>query len=106
MRTGLKVFLCVLISFLIIVLTVFLVYYVKGQTHYFPMSGEVSISDKLETDSGHYIIILQGEGGTHPAQFVLFCTQEQYDSVQIGDTVNCERYQTQTTYSGVVQKIG
>ena len=106
MRTGSKVLLCVLVLLLIIVSAVFLVYYVKGQTHYFPMSGEVSISDKFETDSGHYIIISQGKDGPNPAQFVLFCTREQYDSVKIGDTVDCERYQTEATYSGFVHKIG
>ena len=38
-------------------------------------------------------------------QFELKCTQEQYEAVDVGDVVKCDREQSIVTNSGTVHKI-
>ena len=73
------------------------------QQSFYPMGGEVTVMDKFETEDGFFITIK--EGGASQAEFDLSCTQEQFDSVEIGDLANCERYESIRTYTGIVHKI-
>ena len=69
---------------------------------YYPMDGEVRILAK-ELDHGFTITIEQGfREGQKKAQYKLRCTEEQYDSVKIGDIVACFRYQSALTHKGTV----
>ena len=68
---------------------------------YYAMAGEVTVIDKFESKSEHYIVI---EEDTQQ-QFTLSCSQDDYDRVQIGDRVNCERYQSIVTHQGEVHSI-
>lgn len=71
------------------------------QKSYYPMAGEVTIADKSESGDEHYIVIDDATG----EQFTLSCSAREYASVQIGDTVNCERHQSIVTHKGEVHKI-
>lgn len=71
------------------------------QTSYYAMAGEVTVMDKFESGSDHYIVI---EEATEQ-QFTLSCSQDDYDRVNVGDRVNCERYQSIVTHQGEVHKI-
>ena len=68
-----------------------------------PMGGEVTVIDKFETEDGFFLTIK--EGGASQAEFDLSCTQEQYNAVEVGDLVNCERYESILTHTGIVHKI-
>lgn len=73
---------------------------------YFEMGGEVTIVAKQESGSKYYITVEQGDPDSPGrGQFLLECTQEQYRSVDIGDVVRCDRYQSSVTYRGTVHKI-
>ena len=72
---------------------------------YYPMDGEVRILAK-ELDHGFTITIEQGfREGQKTAQYKLRCTEEQYDSVEIGDIVDCSRYQSALTSKGNVHRF-
>ena len=72
---------------------------------YYPMDGEVRILAK-EHDHGFTITIEQGfREGQKKAQYKLRCTEEQYDSVEIGDIVDCSRYQSALTSKGNVHRF-
>lgn len=72
---------------------------------YYPMDGEVRILAK-EHDHGFTITIEQGfREGQKTAQYKLRCTEEQYDSVEIGDIVDCSRYQSALTSKGNVHRF-
>ena len=73
------------------------------QQSFYPMGGEVTVIDKFETEDGYTITIK--EGGASQAEFDLSCTQEQYNAVDVGDLVNCERYESIRTHTGTVHKI-
>ena len=73
------------------------------QQSFYPMGGEVTVIDKFETEDGFFLTIK--EGGASQAEFDLSCTQEQFDSVEIGDLANCERYESIRTYTGTIHKI-
>lgn len=73
------------------------------QQSFYPMGGEVTVIDKFETEDGFFLTIK--EGGASQTEFDLSCTQEQFDSVEIGDLANCERYESIRTYTGTVHKI-
>ena len=73
---------------------------------YYPMGGEVTILAKQADNYGYYITVEQGKPGDAGwGQFELNCTQEQYEAVDVGDVVECERKQSIVTYSGTVHKI-
>ena len=71
------------------------------QTSYYAMAGEVTVMDKFESGSDHYIVI---EEATEQ-QFTLSCSQDDYHRVNVGDRVNCERYQSIVTHQGEVHKM-
>ena len=71
------------------------------QTSYYAMAGEVTVMDKFVSGADHYIVI---EEATQQ-QFTLSCSQDDYDRVNVGDRINCERYQSIVTYQGKVHKI-
>lgn len=70
---------------------------------YFPMQGEVVVLEKSAED-GQYAVKIQ-QGGVKPAQFVLSCTQAQFQALEEGDVVRCARMQSVRTYEGVLEKI-
>ena len=76
--------------------------YVKES--YYPMGGEVTIVDKKESIFGNYIVIELMEGD-NASQYTLSCNQDEFEKVNIGDIVNCERYQSILTHRGEVHKI-
>ena len=73
------------------------------QQSFYPMGGEVTVIDKFETEDGFFLTIK--EDGASQAEFDLSCTQEQYNAVEVGDLVNCERYESIRTYTGTIHKI-
>ncbi|MDD6254870.1 MAG: hypothetical protein PUA82_02530 [Eubacteriales bacterium] len=91
---------------------------------YYPMAGECKVIYKYTEQTGdftdYYIIITDliaddnqdidpdteaGSGGKQGRPFTLSCTEDQYNQVQAGDIVDCERDQTTTDYSGKVHSI-
>ena len=73
---------------------------------YYPMGGEVTIVDKEVDGDKYYITVEQGKPDDAGwGQFVLSCTQEQYESVDVGDVVVCERDQSVVTNKGTVHRI-
>lgn len=73
---------------------------------YYPMGGDVTIVDKEVDGDKYYITVEQGEPDDAGwGQYVLSCTQQQYQSVDIGDVVGCARYQSVVTHKGTVYKI-
>lgn len=96
-----KLILCV---FLVAVLG-FLCYAALRRS-YFPMGGDVVVVDKGTNLFGYYIVVKQGptlEGES--SDFKLSCTREQYDSVDIGETVGIDRTQSAITHGGTVHRI-
>ena len=94
----------VLCAFLVAVLG-FLCYAVLRRS-YFPMGGDVVIVDKGTNLFGYYIVVKQGptlEGES--SDFKLSCTKEQYDSVDVGETVGMDRTQSSITHGGTVHSI-
>jgi len=76
------------------------------QCTYYPMGGEVSVISKQESWNKYYITIQQGEpNDAGRGQFLLKCTQEQYCSVDTGDIIGCDRYQSGLTHRGTVHRI-
>lgn len=71
------------------------------QKSYYPMAGEVTIIDKSQSGDEHYIVIEEATG----EQFTLSCSASDYDGVNVGDKVNCERSQSIVTHKGEVHKI-
>ena len=71
------------------------------------MGSEVVVADKQMSGSQHYIVIKETVGLLQQEDyyFTLSCTKEQYDQVKIGDTINCDRYQSSITYKGEVHGI-
>ena len=70
---------------------------------FYPMGGIVTVVDKDDTDPERCTITIEqgGVGG----RYTLECTREQYDAVQAGAEVNCERWQSEVDHSGVVHNI-
>jgi hypothetical protein len=67
----------------------------------YPMAGEVTIMDKFESGDEHYIVMEESTG----EQFTLSCSASDYDAVDVGDQVNCERSQSIVTHKGKVHTI-
>ena len=73
---------------------------------YYPMGGEVTIISKQENNNRYYITVEQGEPNDRgQEQFELECTPEQYQSVDAGDVIKCDRTQSALTHKGNVHKI-
>ena len=69
------------------------------------MDGEVRILSKKQSN-GFTVTIEQGfHDGQKQGQFQLRCTEEQYDSVEIGDIVDCSRTQSALTHRGTVHRF-
>lgn len=70
---------------------------------FYPMGGIVTVVDKDGTNPARRTITIEqgGVGG----RYVLACTQEQYDAVQVGKEVSCERWQSEVDHSGVVHSV-
>ncbi len=71
------------------------------QKSYYPMGGEVTIVGKSRSGSRYYIVIDEGTG----EQFTLSCGGSDYNKVDVGDTVDCERSQSIVTHRGEVHKV-
>ena len=74
---------------------------------YYPMAGENLVIDKGVTIFGQYYITIQ-QGPTltgKTSNFRLRCTEEQYLSVSVGETVDCGRIQSAITHRGVLHRI-
>lgn len=73
---------------------------------YYPMGGEVTVISKQASDNRYYITVEQGEPGDRGrGQFELECTQEQYQAVNVGDVIECDRTQSTVTHKGKIHKI-
>ena len=73
---------------------------------YYPMGGEVTIVSKEASSDRYYITVEQGEPGNDGwGQFELECSSEQYQSVNVGDVVGCDREQSAITHKGSVHQI-
>ena len=74
---------------------------------YYAMGGKVVVADKQMSGSQHYIVIKETIDALQQKDYyyTLSCTKEQYDQVKIGDTINCDRYQSSITYKGEVHGI-
>lgn len=81
---------------------------------YYPMGGDVLVLYKFKagglsrhvTDDKYYLVIqTSNSDGTNKTNYLLSCTKEQYDSVEIGDTANCERDQKTDDFTGIIHKI-
>lgn len=101
MRKNYIKFICVVIM-LIVIGGLICTSYVKDS--YYPMGGEVTIVDKKKNIFGNYIVIELTEGDI-VSQYTLSCNQDDFEKVNIGDVVNCERYQSVLTHRGEVHKI-
>ena len=66
---------------------------------YYPMGGEVTIVDKFQSGDNYYIVIEAGK------EFTLLCPKSEYDKVNAGDEVYCERDQSIVTHKGEVHRI-
>ena len=74
---------------------------------YYPMVGDALVIDKGATILGQYYITIQ-QGPTRKGEtsnFRLRCTEEQYLSVSVGETVDCGRIQSAITHRGVLHRI-
>ena len=99
-----KGFLIAIVFACICAAVIFGALYVK--ISYYPMGGEVIILDKEADGDEYYITVGQGRPSSAGwGVFVLSCTQEQYQSVEIGDVAQCDRVQSIVTYRGTVHKI-
>lgn len=97
-----------LIVIVIVILACFAVVFrgVYINLSYYAMGGEVTIIAKQESNDSYYITVEQGKPDDAGwGQFELECTQEQYNSVDIGDVVRCDREQSVVTHKGTVHKI-
>ena len=70
---------------------------------YYPMDGEVRILSKEQ--GGRFTVTIEQSGRAGTAQFQLKCTEEQFDSVEIGDIVDCSRTQSVLTHRGTVHRF-
>lgn len=73
---------------------------------YYPMGGEVTVISKQANNNKYYITVEQGEPGNAGwGQFELECTPEQYQAVDVGDVIECDRTQSVVTHKGKIHKI-
>ena len=68
---------------------------------YYPMGGEVTAIDKFKSGENYFIVIEEATGEI----FTLFCDKSDYDKVNAGDKINCERDQSIVTHKGKVHRI-
>lgn len=95
-----------LIVIVILICSIALCRSVYIQRSYYPMGGEVTILEKRADNDKYYITVEQGnprDAGW--GRFTLRCTKEQYQAVDIGDVVKCDREQSIVTNTGTVHKI-
>lgn len=74
-------------------------YYISKS--YYPMGGEVTAIDKFKSGENYFIIIEEATGEI----FTLICDKSDYDKVNAGDKINCERDQSIVTHKGKVHRI-
>lgn len=77
---------------------------------YYPMEGEVAVIDKSQDQSEYFLTVLELRGlgdlaYTTTYEFVFACEKEDYDSVEIGDVIDCARMQSALTCRGRDLKI-
>ena len=92
-------------SFLLLLLGLLCFAVLKSSSY--PMGGSVVVTGKGTGIFGYYYItVRQGPTleGTY-SDFRLRCTEEQYRSVKIGETIYCDREQSAITRSGVIRRI-
>lgn len=99
----------VLLICLAVVLAVFLV--LAGLAVYklscYGSRSDVVVADKGRSIWGHYYITIQ-EGPTLKGKYKyswLRCTEEQYLSVEVGETIDCSRTVSGITHRGVLNRI-
>ena len=82
-----------IIAIIILICSIVIFRSIYIQRSYYPMGG-------------YYITVEQGKPDDAGwGQFELKCTQEQYEAVDVGDVVKCDREQSIVTNSGTVHKI-
>lgn len=89
----------VVIVFVLVSFSIFAMLYVHRT--YYPMGGEVTIVEKSERFFRHYITIEEMSG----EQFKLSCSEYEFNSLDVGDLVSCERTQSILTHSGKLHKL-
>lgn len=95
-----------IIAIIILICSIVIFRSIYIQRSYYPMGGEVTILAKQADNYGYYITVEQGKPDDAGwGQFELKCTQEQYEAVDVGDVVKCDREQSIVTNSGTVHKI-
>lgn len=78
---------------------------------YYPMMSDVAVIDKSQDQSEYFLTVLELEGFRDLAtsvvtkEYVFACEKEDYDSVEIGDVINCARMESGLTYRGRDLKI-
>ena len=73
---------------------------------YYPMGGEVTVLEKGNTVFGYTVTVEQEEpGDAGNGKYRLRCTPEQYEQVEIGQTVDCDRMQSALTREGKVDRF-
>lgn len=94
-----------IIAIIILICSIVIFRSIYIQRSYYPMGGEVTILAKQADNYGYYITVEQGKPDDAGwGQFELKCTQEQYEAVDVGDVVKCDREQSIVTNSGTVHK--
>lgn len=95
-----------IIAIIILICSIVIFRSIYIQRSYYPMGGEVTILAEQADNYGYYITVEQGKPDDAGwGQFELKCTQEQYEAVDVGDVVKCDREQSIVTNSGTVHKI-
>ena len=85
--------------FVLVIFSIYSMVYVHRT--YYPMGGEVTIVEKSERFFRHYITIEEMSG----EQFKLSCSEYEFNSLDVGDLVSCERTQSILTHSGKLHKL-
>ena len=101
MKISVRRTILALFAVVVVFCCIIAIQHIRIQNSYYPLGGLVTVIGKDETNDGEFTITIQEKHAT----FVLSCTKEQFCSVDIGDTINCERYESVITNSGRVVNI-
>ena len=72
--------------------------------------SEVTVVEKAANDTGYFITIVEATGLTYSqtpnmSKFELQCDEITFDDIQVGDIINCSRYQSVMTHKGELIEI-
>lgn len=76
------------------------------QHSYYPMGGEVTVVEKTIEKDGFYVLIeYRIKAENRLVQYTLEATKDQFDSLQVGDIIYCDRMQSELTHKGIIHKV-